>query len=100
MSPTYPHATSLFALAWYRTGDRDDLRRFALLGALAGLAGLVRSQDLIILIIPGIELLAGIWEQRWLLAAACGRLAVLGAACTVVLAPQLWAWQVIYGTRC
>ena len=80
------------------TRDRDDWRRFALLGALAGLAGLVRSQDLIILIVPGIELLAGIWERRWSLAAACGRLAVLGAACTVVLAPQLWAWQVIYGT--
>ena len=103
VSPTYSHATSifavaLFALAWYRTRDRDDLRRFALLGALAGLAGLVRSQDLIILIVPGIELLAGIWERRWSLAAACGRLAVVGAACTLVLAPQLWAWQVIYGT--
>ena len=85
VSPTYSHATSLFAvalfaLAWYRTRSRDDLRRFALLGALAGLAGLVRSQDLIILIVPGIELLAGIWERRWSLAAACGRLAVLGAA--------------------
>ena len=103
VSPTYSHATSLFAvalfaLAWYRTRDRDDLRRFALLGALAGLAGLVRSQDLIILIVPGIELLAGIWERRWSLAAAAGRLAMLVAACTVVLAPQLWAWQVIYGT--
>ena len=103
VSPTYSHATSLFAvalfaLAWYQTRDRDDLRRFALLGALAGLAGLVRSQDLIILIVPGIELLAGIWERRWSLVAACGRLAVVGATCTLVLAPQLWAWQVIYGT--
>ena len=103
VSPTYSHATSLFAVAlfalvWYRTRDRDDLRRFVLLGALAGLAGLIRSQDLIILIVPGIELLAGIWERRWSLAAACVRLAVVGVACTVVLAPQLWAWQVIYGT--
>ena len=103
VSPTYSHATSLFAvglfaLAWYQTRDRDDLRRFALLGALAGLAGLVRSQDLIILIVPGMELLAGIRGRRWSLPAACGRLAVLGAGCTVVLAPQLWAWQAIYGT--
>lgn len=103
VSPTYSHATSLFAvalfaLAWHRTRDRDDLRRFALLGALAGLAGLVRSQDLIILIVPGIELVAGVWERRWSLPAACGRLAVVGASCTLVLAPQLWAWQVIYGT--
>ena len=102
VSPTYSHATSLFAvalfaLAWYRTRDRGDLRRFALLGALAGLAGLVRSQDLIILVIPGLELLAGIWERRWSLAAACGRLAVLCVSCAAVFSPQLWAWQMIYG---
>ena len=103
VSPTYSHATSLFVVAlfthtWYRTRDRDDLRRFALLGVLAGLAGLVRSQDLIILIIPGLELLDGIRERRWSLAAACRRLAVLCIACAAVFAPQVWAWQTIYGT--
>ena len=103
VSPTYSHAMSLFAVAlfthaWYRTRVRDDLPRFALLGALAGLAGLVRSQDLIILVIPGLELLAGIWERRWSLAAACGRLAVLCVFCAAVFSPQLWAWQMIYGT--
>ena len=102
VSPTYSHATSLFAVAlfahtWHRTRGRNDLRRFALLGALGGLAGLVRSQDLIILIIPGIELLAGVWNRRWSLASACGRLAMVGAACGVVLAPQFWAWYVMYG---
>ena len=103
VSPTYSHAMSLFVVAlfthaWYRTRVRDDLPRFALLGALAGLAGLVRSQDLIILVIPGLELLAGIWERRWSLAAACGRLAVLCVSCAAVFSPQLWAWQTIYGT--
>ncbi len=103
VSPTYSHATSLFAVAlfghtWYRTRGQDDLRRFALLGALAGLAGLVRSQDLIILIVPGLELLDGIRERRWSLAAACRRLAVLCIACAAVFSPQVWAWQTIYGT--
>ena len=103
VSPAYSHATSLFAVAlfshtWYRTRGWDDLRRFALLGALAGLAGLVRSQDLIILIIPALELLAGIWERRWSLAAACGRLAAVCIACAAVFSPQIWAWQTIYGT--
>ena len=91
-------AVALFTHAWYRTRVRDDLPRFALLGALAGLAGLVRSPDLIILVIPGLELLAGIWERRWSLAAACGRLAVLCVSCAAVFSPQLWAWQTIYGT--
>lgn len=103
VSPTYSHAMSLFAVAlfahaWYRSRDRDDLPRFALLGALAGLAGLVRSQDLIILVIPGLELLAGLWERRWSLPTACGRLAVLCISCVAVFSPQLWAWQTIYGT--
>ena len=91
-------AVALFTHVWYRTRVRDDLPRFALLGALAGLAGLVRSQDLIILVIPGLELLAGIWERRWSLAAACSRLAVLCVSCAAVFSPQLWAWQMIYGT--
>lgn len=103
VSPTYSHATSLFAVAlfthtWYRTRDRGNLRRFALLGGLAGLAGLVRSQDLIILIIPGLELLHGIRERRWSLALASARLLVLCVACAATFAPQLWVWQTIYGT--
>ena len=103
VSPTYSHAMSLFAVAlfthtWYRTRFRDDLPRFALLGALAGLTGLVRSQDLIILVIPGLELLAGLWERRWSLPTACVRLIVLCISCVAVFLPQLWAWQTIYGT--
>ena len=103
VSPTYSHATSLFAVAlfthtWFRTRGRTDPRRFALLGVLGGLAALVRSQDLIVLLIPGIELLAGIRDRRWSFRGACGRLAVLAVACGATFSPQLWAWQVIYGT--
>ena len=103
VSPTYSHATSLFAVAlfahtWFRTRDRNDLLRFALLGGLGGLVALVRTQDLIVLVVPGIELLAGIHAGRWSFAGACGRLTVLGAACGLALSPQFWAWEVLYGT--
>ena len=103
VSPTYSHATALFVVAlfvhtWFRTRRRDDLCRFALLGGLGGLAGLVRSQDLIVLVIPGIELLAGTRDGRWSFGGACGRLAVLGIACGLAFSPQLVAWQAIYGT--
>lgn len=103
VSPAYSHATSLFAVAlfahtWFRTRGREDVQRFALLGALGGLATLVRSQDVIILTIPVLELLAGIREGRWSFLSACGRLAVLGVACCVAVSPQLWAWHAIYGT--
>lgn len=103
VSPTYSHATSLFAVAlfthtWFRTRIRDDAQRFALLGALGGLAALVRSQDIIILAMPGIELLAGIRNGRWSFLRACGRLATLGVFFCVAFFPQLWAWHAIYGT--
>lgn len=103
VSPTYSHVTSLFAVAlfahtWHRTRGRDDMRRFALLGVLGGLAALVRSQDAIILIIPGIELLAGIRDRRWSFGGACVRLAILCTAWGVAFSPQIWAWQTIYGT--
>lgn len=103
VSPAYSHATSLFAVAlfahtWFRTRGRNDLLRFALLGSLGGLAALVRTQDLIFLAVPGLELLAGIRAGRWSFGGACGRLAVLGAACGLVLSPQLWAWEALYGT--
>ena len=103
VSPTYSHATSLFAVAlfvhtWFRTRGREDVQRFALLGALGGLATLVRSQDAIILAIPALELLAGIRERRWSFPRACRRLAILGVACCIAVSPQLWAWHAIYGT--
>ena len=103
VSPAYSHATSLFVVAlfvhaWHRTRHRDDLPRFALLGALAGLAALVRLQDPIILVIPGIELLVGIHSGRWSFARACTRLAVLCIACGLAFSPQFLAWNVIYGT--
>ena len=103
VSPTYSHAMSLFVAAlfvhtWHRTRHRDDLPRFALLGALAGLAALVRLQDPIILVIPGIELLVGIRDGRWSFAGACARLAVLCIACGLAFSPQFLAWNVIHGT--
>ena len=61
VSPAYSHAVSLFAVAlfchaWFRTRDRDGVGRFVLLGALGGLAALMRWQDAIVLILPGAEL--------------------------------------------
>lgn len=103
VSPTYSHATSLFVTAlfvhtWFRTRGRDDLRRFALLGALGGACGLVRSQDLVVLAIPGIELLRAVRGRGLPTAAACGRLLALGAGCAAAFLPQIWAWHVLYGT--
>ncbi len=60
VSPTYSHAPSmltvgLFIAVWVTTIDRQTLPRYALVGALAGLATLVRWQDAVLLIIPAID---------------------------------------------
>jgi hypothetical protein len=102
VSPTYSHAVSLFAVAlfchtWLRTRDRDGLWRTVTLGALAGLAGLVRWQDIIVLILPVGELAVASIRRTRSASNALGHVAVLGASAMLVLVPQLLAWQAIYG---
>ena len=102
VSPAYSHAVSLFAVAlychtWLRTRGRDGLGRTVTLGALAGLAALVRWQDIIVLILPVGELVHATLRRDRSVSAALGHLAVLGAAAMLLLVPQLMAWQSIYG---
>jgi hypothetical protein len=64
VSPTYSHAASmltvgLFVAVWVSTIDRPTIPRYALVGALGGLATLVRWQDAVLLIIPVID---AIWN--------------------------------------
>ncbi len=102
VSPAYSHATALFATAlfchtWFRTRGRYDNRRLLLLGALGGLAALTRWQDVIILALPGIELLHALRTN------ACTRLRFVGSGltlavgCAVVLTPQFLAWHAVFG---
>ena len=101
VSPAYSHATSMFALAlfvfvWMRAPGRIGIGRFALLGALGGLASIVRWQDAIILALPAIDLVRALARgARIGTAAAAG--AALVAAAILVATPQLFAWKVLYG---
>ncbi len=103
ISPTYSHATSLFAVAlfvfvWLRSEGRYDNRRAALVGLVAGLAILVRWQDAIVLLLPA-------WELAW--ARATGRTTTsrvatfvgsMAVGAIVAVTPQLIAWHAVYGT--
>ena len=103
ISPTYSHATSLFAVAlfvfiWLRSLGRYELTRAALLGLAAGLAALVRWQDVIVLLLPAWELLVAPDARRigWRRRLAFG--AIVGLAVSVALIPQVLAWQAVYGS--
>lgn len=103
VSPAYSHATSMFAVAsftWAWLRRRGDLSfgRFAWLGFLGGLAGLVRWQDAVVLLLPLVEAVAAIRRDFGRLRAWALRLALLGVCFLVASAPQLLAWYALYGT--
>jgi hypothetical protein len=100
ISPTYSHAASMLAvsafwLALVRTRDRHDVPRYAWLGALAGIAAMMRWQDAILLAVPAWDALrvrrsigaAGVLA-RWIAA---------GVAAAIAFAPQSIVWQRLYG---
>jgi len=103
VSPTYSHATSMFAVAmfvyvWVATRDRAGLGSAVLLGALGGLVALVRWQDAVVLLLPVADTLASLWRRQAGMAATAARLGVLGLAVGVAFLPQLLAWNAVYGT--
>lgn len=102
ISPAYSHATSLFTCAlfsyvWLRTQGDGRMRRYVWLGLLAGLAALVRWQDVIVLVLPAFELLHSLAKRRVRSGAAVRRAIAMGCTAIAVLMPQLWAWRAIYG---
>ncbi len=103
VSPAYSHAASMFAVAlfaftWFATHGDDRLRRVALVGALGGLAMLVRWQNVIVLALPALELIRRVAQRRMEVRPAVARMIVLVAVTGLVVVPQFVAWQRIYGT--
>jgi hypothetical protein len=102
ISPAYSHAPSVFAVAlfcyvWLATRDRDDLLKYGAVGLAAGLAAVVRWQDIILLLLPGLELVQALVRRKRALAPTIARGVMMAIAGAIVLLPQLLAWQAIYG---
>jgi hypothetical protein len=101
VSPTYSHAASMLAvsafwLVWIATLDRQTLGRYAVVGALAGVAALMRWQDAVLLLIPAME---AVWRARTVGATgSVARIAAAVAAAMLAFAPQMAVWSVLYGS--
>ena len=97
-------AATLFLFLWHRFRPAPSLRQWAWLGAAAGLMAMARWQNAVFVIFPLIDLL---WPARRAmgagetgavqLRATARNLATFAAAAVVAFAPQLLAWQAIYG---
>jgi hypothetical protein len=100
ISPAYSHAASMltsgaFWFVWIKTRSRDDLGRYAIVGALAGCAALMRWQDMVLVGVP-------VWDAvrrrgNTATAGAAARIVVAGAAAMLAFLPQMLVWQRLYG---
>ena len=100
--PTMSHAASTAVAAlvlwlWDRSRGRRTKAGFLLLGLVLGLAMCVRWQNGVLLVLPGLDLLAAWRHDRraWKGPLAAGGLLAFGAL--VGALPQMLAWKALYG---
>ena len=107
--PSMSHMASLGVvgsfLAWWRLNEeRSSARYWIGLGALGGLAALIRPQAILFMALPALQWLAEgvrLWKDRrdgQPLVAHVGRGALMGVTALAVFSIQLWAWRTIYGS--
>jgi len=103
LAPAFSHAASLFMVAlviwlWLRARSRPEgaLWEWAAVGAAAGVAGLVREQDLLFAAVPAADL---VWRAARAAERprAVARLIVLVGMAAVAFVPQLFAYRAING---
>ena len=112
VAPPWSHATSLFTVTlflWYWLRTRRETgrewREWPALGLCAGLMMLVREQDALFLIVPGLEVavrLVSQWRKskladREALLRPIGGLILMGVMAAIVFIPQLVAYRAITG---
>jgi hypothetical protein len=103
--PSYSHAMDAIACAaflfyWAVTLGRHDRRRWIVLGALLGLAALVRVQELAMGVVVALEVgVETVRRRRWraLWPWWLGGAAALVVA-LIVFVPQLLEWRIVFGS--
>jgi hypothetical protein len=98
-------AAALALLVWYwlRTYGAARPLRWLGVGALVGLAGLMRWQLAALAVLPAGEFALGVW-QAWRrrapleLPARAAQLALAAIAALIVFLPQMIAWKAVYGS--
>lgn len=104
LAPGFSHASSLFAVSltlwlWLRAREKGEAAShgdWALIGLAGGVAGLVREQDALFLLAPGLDLLWHARRPRLLVRALTRGLAMTLTALGAFV-PQLLAYKIING---
>lgn len=102
IAPAFSHATSVFAVAalvWTTLDARlrgGGVARWVVVGAMGGIAALVREQDALFLAVPLVVLLADAARTReW--PGALARAAAVAFTAVAVFVPQLLAYRAVNG---
>lgn len=108
MYPTMSHANDVFVNAlfiwlWYRSREARQHWDWFLLGLAAGLAGLVRTQNALLVALPSLELLWTLlealrWRSKALAQQVLAQGAIFGSAFLLAFAPQIIVWKTVYGS--
>lgn len=108
VSPSASHVLSLFSVSlfvylWWRTRGKRTRRGWFVLGLSAGLMTLVRWQDLLITLLPLIEMVgeaSGSVKGKSFGSIALAKVReglIFVAGLLVAFSPQMLAWQILYG---
>lgn len=103
MHPSMAHANdafvnALFVYAWYQTRSGRTLWGWLILGVTVGLAALVRTQNLLLVIVPTVELLQDLLKGRRSVSAFLTKGLAFSAGLLVAFFPQMYVWYRVYGS--
>jgi hypothetical protein len=104
LAPGFSHAASLFTIALVLClslraagAETTGVRTWAALGAAVGLCALVREQDGLLGLVPGVLLLRELARRR-AVGDFLGKAVALGGTTLLVFLPQLLAYRAVNGT--
>lgn len=103
MHPSMAHANdvfvnALFVYTWYRTRCERSVRGWFILGATIGLAALVRTQNLLLVGMPLLEILMMFIRNRRSLLAPVVKGLSFGIGLLMAFLPQMYVWYRVYGS--
>lgn len=107
VTPPMAHATSVFSTSlfiwlWHRRRSRGSGAHFAMLGLAGGLMTMVREQNALFMVLPGIDFATSVLRARkegnWQSAVrAILHSILLGAVFLVTILPQFVVWKTLFG---
>ena len=98
VEPINSHAASFFVsslFVYYFLRYQKEKRYYLVLGLIGGVAGLVRTQDLLILVVPVVRI---IYKYKHNLSKLITNLKPLTAGFTLGFLPQIFFWKKIFNT--